>query len=208
MDLSIRGEVFLAEGRARLWLIVGGWAAAAAVFALSGVMRQMPPPAIPIMILVAMATSLVVVRRSPAVHAVLASAPLWPFVLAHAVRAPIGVAFLWLGVRGELHPMFVTIAGWGDIAAGLGAIVAAVAATRARGRAIVFGWNALGLADILVVLVTAQRILLFDGGIPAMAGLLGFPGPMLPSFVVPLVILTHILVFWRLRLRDRSNVAK
>lgn len=48
------------------------------------------------------------------------------------------------------------------------------------------------------MLLTAQRILLFGPGMEAMRGFFAFPGPMIPSWLVPLVLLTHVAIFWRL----------
>ena len=64
---------------------------------------------------------------------------------------------------------------------------------------LVLAWNALGLADILLVVFTAQRILIFSDHPGTMAILVHFPGMLLPTFLVPLVIATHVLLFARLR---------
>lgn len=117
----------------------------------------------------------------------------------HALRAPIGVGFLVLEARGELTGAFARVAGYGDIVVGLLAV--ALLASFGRTDAIkptraLLCWNALGLLDIAIVVFQAQRLLLFVDP-QGMMALAKFPGSMLPSFVVPLVVSTHLLVFLR-----------
>ncbi len=119
----------------------------------------------------------------------------------HVVRLPIGLAFLALGARGELHPLFATRAGWGDVVAGglsLGAL-ALIARGEARHRGALLVWNAIGFADIVMVVATAQRILLGTDAPEKMMRLAGFPGALLPTFLVPLVLFSHGMLFARWR---------
>ena len=58
-------------------------------------------------------------------------------------------------------------------------------------------WNLFGLVDILLVVLTAQRILFLSGHPETMAPLLRFPLQLVPLLIVPLVITTHLLVFRR-----------
>lgn len=122
-------------------------------------------------------------------------------ILFHVVRLPIGIVFLVSGAQGRLEPTFARGAGWGDILAGALAIVAALAwpaLTRLR-RAVVGTWNVFGLADILLVVASAQYLLFVAGRAASMSLLATFPGSAIPLFVVPLVIATHFLIFTRLR---------
>ena len=105
---------------------------------------------------------------------------------------------------GRLPAEFALKAGIGDIVIGLTAILAAMyvrplSAIRIRGVLI---WNILGLADILMVFVVAQRIILFGADPSALAELTRFPALVVPIFVVPMVIITHFVIFahlWHVR---------
>lgn len=122
-------------------------------------------------------------------------------LLFHFVRLPIGIAFLVLESFQRLDPTFATRAGWGDVLAGGLALVAALAVpahTRGR-RALVAAWNVIGLADILMVVATAQWVIFLSGHPETMAVMTGFPWSAIPLFFVPVVIATHFLVFARLR---------
>jgi len=131
----------------------------------------------------------------------------WP-ILYHVCRALFGAWFLVLHARGAIDPTFALVAGPGDIAAGAGALIAARFASLERRRdvLIVGMWNALALLDILVVFVTAQRVVFFGGGPRALAALTTFPLGLVPSLIVPLILITHFAVFAQLWQR-RAAVA-
>ncbi len=57
-------------------------------------------------------------------------------------------------------------------------------------------WNVVGLVDILFVVATATRLAFADP--LSMTALLRFPLSLLPTFVVPLVIAIHVVLFVRL----------
>ncbi len=200
-DAQANSPTLQTATRTKVWIMLGVWFSAALAFAASGALVAAPPPLFPVMVWGSVLSVTGFVATSPSFKAYFAATDLRPAVAYHIVRAPIGVAFLWLGTRGELDPAFVTIAGYGDILAGIGAIIALLAVHRrwANARFVLLTWNAFALLDILVVFVTAQRVVLFGRGIDAMRGILRFPLPMLLPFVVPMVIITHIWIFQRLR---------
>lgn len=149
----------------------------------------------------AIATALLVLARSrrPELRAWLDALDVRVLVAFHILRAPIGLWFLVMYAEGRLPGELALRAGWGDIATGLLALaVLPLQLVRRRDRALLWAWNAFGLADIAMVVLTAQGILLF-GDAAQLAGALGMPFLLLPWFVVPLVIATHLLVFARLR---------
>ena len=191
MPLAVPRPRLAAAGLA-LWGIVALAASASGLISLE---RRL---LVPIGIALSVATLLTLYFRSPSFRALADGVDLRVPILFHTVRAPIGLGFLVLMTSG-LDAGFARIAGYGDIVSGVLAGLAAVAASRpgARSRALVRLWNALALLDILVVVATAQRIILFSGHPESMSTLLRFPFAIIPLFVVPLVIATHLLVFRR-----------
>ena len=57
-------------------------------------------------------------------------------------------------------------------------------------------WNTLGFIDILFVVTTATRLALRDPD--SMVALLQLPLSLLPTFLVPLIMFTHIVIAIRL----------
>jgi hypothetical protein len=181
---------------------VAGWALLALLVAASGALRGAPRPLIPLSILALVAGGVLAHRRSSALRELVARMDPRPVILFHLLRIAFGAAFLHLAARGELPAAFAHLAGPGDIVAGVLALPAAAAAANLASpghRAVVLGWNLLGLADILAVVVTAQRLLILEGDPLMAAAIVRFPVAALPLFVVPAVILDHLAVFARLR---------
>ena len=118
------------------------------------------------------------------------------FVAFHLTRF-VGIYFLVLYQRGELPFAFAVLGGWGDIAVATLALLLLVAGPPAGGRrSFYLLWNVVGLVDILFVVVTATRLAMADA--QSMAALLRLPLSLLPTFVVPLVIASHLWLFKRL----------
>ena len=110
----------------------------------------------------------------------------------HFVRF-VGIYFLYLYSRGELPYDFAVIGGIGDI------IVAALAIVIIfcnSSKTLLLTWNLLGLADIVGVAVTAARSEMAVPG--SMHQLDKFPLILLPTVIVPLIVVTHGLMLVRM----------
>jgi hypothetical protein len=117
-------------------------------------------------------------------------------VLFHVTRLVAGVYFLVLCQRGQLPCAFATRAGWGDIVVAVLAS-AVVAAMRTQfGTKLLVVWNTIGLIDIILVVFSALRFGLKDW--QSMHILRELPLSLLPTFFVPLIIASHVLIFVRL----------
>jgi hypothetical protein len=184
-----------------LWGAFALWVAAAITLALLNVVAHVPRPAVPLLIWSPVVAFALAWRRSEALRGFVDALDLRLPILYHLVRVYYGAAFLMDMESGRIPELFARVAGPGDIAAGLLAIPAALLVTRRDrlSRTLVLGWNALALADILAVFVTAQYTLfvLRDGRLFEAFGQM--PYALLPVLVVPLVIVTHGVVFLRLR---------
>ena len=119
------------------------------------------------------------------------------FLLFNLVRF-VGVYFLILYSEGRLPYDFAVLGGWGDIVIAALAIILIlfVPAGGKGGLWAYFIWNLLGLLDILFVVATASRLALADPS--SMSELLKLPLSLLPTFIVPVIIFIHIILFVRL----------
>lgn len=194
--------------RSRLLLLVTCWAAVALLLAASNSLARAPRPLIPAMIFGLTGAAVFAHRRSAALRAYLAAFDPRLAIAFHLVRIPFGLAFLREAAQGSLPTTFAQVAGPGDVVAGGLALVAFAAAGDLRAptrRAVVLGWNALGLLDMIVVVATAQRLVVFAQDARMQATLGRFPYALLPTFVVPLILVTHLAVFARLTRRHASS---
>jgi hypothetical protein len=64
-------------------------------------------------------------------------------------------------------------------------------------------WNALGLIDILFVVAAASRLAMADPD--SMNALLRLPLSLLVTFLVPLIIASHVVMLWRIGWRPDSR---
>jgi hypothetical protein len=118
-------------------------------------------------------------------------------VLFHLTRF-VGFYFLVLHARGELPWAFAVPGGWGDnVVAATGLLlVMLVRPDRPGGRRAYLVWNVVGLLDILAVVLTAARLAFGDP--ESMRALLQLPLSLLLTFVVPIIIVTHVWMLGRL----------
>ncbi len=117
-------------------------------------------------------------------------------VLFHLTRLFAGAYFLVLCQRAQLPCAFATSAGWGDIIIAV-LTLAVVAAMRTEfAKTLLLIWNTIGLIDIIFVVFSALRFGLTDW--QSMQALRELPLSLLPTFLVPLIIVSHVLIFIRL----------
>jgi hypothetical protein len=120
-------------------------------------------------------------------------------VLFHLLRLVAGVYFLVLCQRAKLPCAFAMRAGWGDIIVAV-LTLAVVAAMRTEfAKTLLLIWNTIGLLDIIFVVFSALRFGFTDW--QSMQALRELPLSLLPTFLVPLIIASHVLIFIRLAAR-------
>ena len=187
------------NGDGRWYIIVGLlWLLTAVCLGASGRVATWRPP-IPQIVLVGLtALVLVAVVALPRFRRWVRALDLRWLVALHLTRF-VGIYFLVLYYRdGALPYAFAVPGGWGDIlVATLALGLLAVSGSLETRRALVGMWNALGLIDILFVVATASRLALANPD--SMSALLRLPLSLLVTFLVPLIIASHVVVFWRIR---------
>ena len=180
------------------------WLAAAHLVGLSGWLATLRPPGPQLVLIGLTVLLLAAIRVWPPLREFVGAVDVRVLVLFHATRL-VGFYFLALHTRGELPRAFALPAGWGDNVVAIGAVLLILFArpdTRG-GRRLYLLWNVVGLFDILGVVVTAARLALTEP--ESMRALVQLPLSLLLTFVVPLIIGTHLVLFSRLTPVGRTS---
>lgn len=121
-----------------------------------------------------------------------------PLLCLHAFRF-VGLAFLVPGVVSvDLPDAFARPAAYGDLATSLLALLAIATLSNRLGTIIVWVFNVVGTVDLLNAFYQADRL-----GVGANPGLQG-AAYFIPTVLVPLLLVTHALVF-RILLRPENQ---
>ena len=129
------------------------------------------------------------------------------FILSLDIRATaftqmgriLGGVVLILYAQGVLPGIFALPAGLGDIAIGLTApLVAWMLVSRTRVRLVILAlWNVLGLLDLInavsLGILTSQSTLGILAGATTSADIVTFPFSLIPTFLVPLYLMLHLI---------------
>jgi hypothetical protein len=190
------------RGLRNITLYLAAWFAAATAFGASGALPTLPRFFVPVVIWSSFFALLSFYRWGTDVRAALARVPLALPLIFHAiVRTGYGIGIIIEGERGGLPKLFAEVAGPGDVAVGVLALVALGFSTMRTqsARIVLIAWNGLALADIVVALILGQGEIVFGSGPESFAAATRFPFAWLPTFFVPLIVATHVWMFARLR---------
>jgi len=187
-DGSVEGT-----GNKNVALLLAAWLCLAGGVGLAGWLEPASAPVVAITIWSLTALTLLTCWKIPTIQQWAMSADLRVLVALHLTRF-VGFYFFHLSGRGELPYAFAAPAGWGDIIVASLAILL-LALSGARKWQMLILWNTIGLTDILFVVLTALRIGLEDPR--SMHALREFPLSLLVIFLVPLIISSHVLIFFR-----------
>lgn len=117
-------------------------------------------------------------------------------VLLHGVRL-YGCYLLILYRRGELPYALAVPGAWSEIFVALLAAGAALLPLRAGlRRHVIIIWNTVGLMGLLLVALAAARIGLAQPWL--LEGFQRLPLSLLPTFIAPLLLATHVIIYVRL----------
>ena len=127
-----------------------------------------------------------------------------PLILLHTWRM-LGLGFVFLYFYDILSGWFALPAGLGDAATAVGALFLGIALYTSGtkvSRAMVFWWNTFGLIDFVIavsmgVIMRPGMNIIHDSLTSRPMG--EFPLALIPAFVVPLFILTHVIIYLQLR---------
>lgn len=184
--------------RIAVWL----WLLAALFAGNSSVLERLPMPAIQGILFALTGICLACYFKIQALKAWVDHLDLRALVALHVTRF-VGFYFLILYQRGELPYAFAVPGGWGDIVvAALAIVVCAIPVNQALRNRLITAWNVIGFVDIALVVITAARLGLENRF--QMRALTHLPLSLLPTFLVPLIIATHVVIHLRLR-RERIS---
>ena len=188
----------------RLFPLIGFiWFLIALAAGASGLLLRWAAPG-PQLLLVGLTVALIVAGLFvSSFRAWLAAVDLRAVIAIHLSRF-VGIYFLVLYSRGLLPFQFAVVGGWGDIAIAATALLWLVLTREpADHRTLLLVWNACGLFDIVFVVLTAGRMGLADPA--SMAPLRTLPLSLLPTFLVPIIISSHLLIFQRQSRASRAR---
>ncbi len=181
---------------------VGGvlllWLVAALAAGASGVLGQLPMSSLLLVIAGITAAMLILIFAVSPMRRAMRAVPLGFLIACHLSRIAAGLLVRHEYDASRLPQSFAMIAGWGDVIVGIAALLILPIATEREGwrRGAVFGWNLAGLTHTFLALSTGQRL---ASAVPSsMSAMAKFPVSLLSTFVMPLIIVTHLVIFWRL----------
>jgi hypothetical protein len=181
----------------RIILFTFVWFLLALIVGATGLLASIPPP-FPQTVLISLVIFLLLLLwKSTVFRDWSLNIDIRTLLLIHLTRF-VGIYFLILYSRGELPYDFAVIGGWGDIiVAATSLLVMLFSPTGGLvGIVIYFVWNLFGFIDILFVVITAGRFAISDPN--SMMALTNLPLSLLPTFIVPIIIYSHVVILIRL----------
>jgi hypothetical protein len=194
------------HGRLRAALIIAVWfAGVVALGATEALDNQtgVGVPGLAIAIILPVAALCAAFFALQRVREAMTAIPL-PVLIAVNILRVLGVSFILLYFAHRLAAPFAPVAGWGDVLVGITAgPIAWVAARKAtRARELVLVWNIIGFLDLTLAVGLGATsspgpIRLFMDP-PGSAIMTTLPWIIIPCFLVPSLLSTHIAIFSRL----------
>ena len=186
--------------------LLGAWLAAVASIGGAGLFvasaEEAAPPIAAALLIPLIVGALLL--RTPTVRGALTTPGTLPALAAANVWRLNGILFIVLTLQGQLAGHFAWPAGIGDVAIGLAAPIVGLAIWKHPSRRrLVATFNTLGLLDLIMaialgVLSAPGAIQLFTAE-PDTAAMTVLPMVLIPAFLVPLGVLTHLALFQALR---------
>jgi hypothetical protein len=181
------------------WLVAFAlWSIVAAVAATILPAPRAPAPLRVFIIVGPVVTFALALRRSATLRQILLGLNLRWLLAAHVIRLAVGAAFIAFGRQGLVPWGFAVHAGLGDMIAGAGALLLAIAYPKLAnptGRSLLLFWNVVGILDFINV----QRVIIFEfaGRQDEFVAMQQLPMAFVPYWGVPLLWSIHIYLLWR-----------
>lgn len=178
------------------WFGVSSAIAAAGGFSIA-TNRILAPPLLGLALLVPLAIGVAALLVVAPIRRLVSQSAVQPALIAvHSLRVIPGAVFLSMAALGVLPAIFAIPAGAGDVVVGLAAFSASSWLRSGRwGR--VLAWNLLGVLDLVQAIglgvITTPGQLRLIVVIPTTAWLLVPPLVVVPTFIVPLYLLLHLV---------------
>lgn len=174
--------------------LVLAWGAAVAFAASAGWLILVPPRLVAVIVVAGVFVPTLAYSSMPSVKHWVERFGLRRLTLFHSWRIAAAFLFFSYGAAGLLPPRFVENAGWGDLIAGLLALLVVVL-PMARWR--YWGMHVFGMADFVLAVGTGLYFTLSDPASMVQIRLL--PLALIPMYGVALSGATHIIAFDLLR---------
>jgi hypothetical protein len=182
--------------------VLAGWAITAAVLASRGSFVQpdsRTTPPIGINLVVVLVVQAVCLTASPSLRGLLANQK-------HLIRLNVwrleGFVFLMLMANRQMPALWALPAGIGDVIVGVTAFWIAGQLERPNGRRRAIVFNLFGLADLVVAVGLGVMTNTGPGQVfhttPTSELVTRFPLALVPTFLVPLAFMLHIVSLWQL----------
>jgi len=173
------------------------WFVTAFLLGLSGAVSKLTPPQPQIILFILVITLLIFFNLVDTLKSWIMSINIKYLVAVHISRL-VGIYFLVLYSRNLLPYDFAVKGGLGDIFIALTALILVIFISNdsSVNKKIYLLWNSIGFIDIVFVVLTAARIGLKNP--QEISELFKLPLSLLPTFLVPIIIFTHIMIYIRL----------
>jgi len=182
------------RGTRNLFLALAVWGVAVALAAQAGVYRAIYPPLIGPIVAAGILIPAATYAAADGFRGYIEAIGLRPLTLFHVWRIPAALLFFWYGAHDLLPPVFVRNAGWGDLLAGILAVVV-ILLPESRNRYLAF--HLFGFADFVVAVGTGLTFTLLAD--PRMDGIRTLPLALIPLYGVGISGASHLMAFDLLR---------
>lgn len=171
------------------------WAVLAVIAGACHLLAYLPPLGVQIAVVSLIVGFSLAVMRVRSLHDAVGQLSIRTLVAVHVVRF-LGFYFLWLETQQRLPSEFAQRAGWGDVAVAAGAVALLLFRARTVPRSVFVAWNLFGIADLLLAVGTATWLNVTRPG--SMNEVASLPLTMVPLFLVPVLIASHVQLIRRL----------